>query len=61
MNQQLKTTGQVPAAMGVSGMEQPVKYETGKGCLVFVLVGLALFGLMVAMIVVLGDPTPVAG
>jgi hypothetical protein len=61
MSQQAKTTGQAPAAVGASGAQEPVKYETGKGCLVFVLVGLVLFGLMIGTIVVFGDPTPITG
>lgn len=61
MNQESKSAGQVPGAVGVSAGQERVKYETGKGCLVFVLVGLVLFGIMVGMIVVLGDPTPIAG
>jgi len=61
MNQESKAAGQVPGAVGVSAGQESVKYETGKGCLVFVLVGLVLFGIMVGMIVVLGDPTPIAG
>jgi hypothetical protein len=61
MNQESKTTGQAPVAVGVSAGQEPIKYETGKGCLLFVVIGLVLLGVMVGMIVVLGDPTPIAG
>ncbi len=65
MNQDGKTAGPGPGAIvdGVAGSaERPaVKYETGKGCLIFVLVGLALAGVVTALIVLLGDPPPIAG
>ena len=61
MNQESKAAGQVPGAVGVSAGQEPIKYETGKGCILFVVIGLVLLGVMVGMIVVLGDPTPIAG
>lgn len=61
MSQSMSGAGPKPAVVDVPPVQKPVKYETGKGCLMFVLIGLVLFGLMFASIVIFGEPTPVAG
>lgn len=46
----------------VTGVEvQKVEYQTGRGCLMFVLLGLVLLGITVAVIVLASDPATVAG
>jgi hypothetical protein len=56
MSQESKPAGDRPAA-NVS--TEPVRYETGKGCLVFVLIGVVLAGMTAGVIVLLSDPTTV--
>lgn len=61
MNQSMSGAGPKPAVVEVPPVQKPVKYETGKGCLMFVLIGLVLLALTVGAIVLLGDPTGAAG
>lgn len=35
---------------------QPVRYDSGKGCLMFILLGAVLLGIVVAAIVLFGQP-----
>jgi|TARA_R110000782_G_scaffold102483_10_gene189602 hypothetical protein len=56
MNQESKNAGASPA---VNVSTESTKYETGKGCLVFVLIGVVLAGMTAGVIVLLSDPTAV--
>jgi hypothetical protein len=44
-----------PAPNGVQGLPEPVRYETGKGCLSFVLIGAVLAAIVATVIVLFGD------
>ncbi len=48
------TAGQ-PAPATQQNPDEPVRYETGRGCLILSLALLVLLGLMIAAIVVFGD------
>lgn len=47
---------QAPRAVEPAGAGEPARYETGRGCLGFVLLGLLLIGLVVGAVVLFGDP-----
>lgn len=51
--------GPMDVPVGVNG--QRVEYQTGKGCLMFALVGLVVAALMVGLILMAGDPVAVEG
>jgi hypothetical protein len=59
MNNENERTGRGPGATDAPGEPPAVQYETGKGCLIFVLIGLALAALTAAAIVLLSDPATV--
>lgn len=39
---------------------QKIEYESGKGCLIFVLLGIVLAGMIAGAIMLLGEPATVA-
>lgn len=39
---------------------QKIEYESGKGCLIFALIGIVLLGMTAVTIMLLGEPTTVA-
>lgn len=51
--------GVVDVVAGVEGKK--TEYQTGKGCLMFLLLGLVLVGITVAVIVLASDPATVVG
>ena len=57
MNQNLERTGMSPGAVDVPVMNEPVRYETGKGCLLLTAVLVGLLVLMILAIGLLGDPS----
>lgn len=61
MSHSMNDAGTKPAVVEVAPVQAPVKYETGKGCLMFVLIGLVLLALTVGAILLFGDPTGVGG
>ena len=63
---QNKDSGTTGPGLGVAGVsvqsvDGPVKYETAKGCMSFVLIALALVAVTVIVIVLASDPATVAG
>jgi hypothetical protein len=45
-----------PGASLPESPNQPVRYNSGKGCLLFVVLGAVLLGIVVAAIVLFGQP-----
>jgi phage-related minor tail protein len=61
MDKMLDRSGEVPGVVSVTrpGSVDPVRYETGKGCLMLSVVLLVLIGLAVAAIVLVGESAAV--
>lgn len=57
MNQNLERTGMSPGAVVVPVMNEPVRYETGKGCLVLTACVVGMLVVIFLAIGLLGDPS----
>lgn len=56
LNTQDPSRSHPPAAPSAGTPDQPVQYDSAKGCLIFIVLGAVLLGIVIAAVVMFGQP-----